>query len=82
LGRIAEGYDLVIASRFAPAGRPGPLSRLGGRALRVLFPLGAVRDYTGGLRAYSVRALRRVKKSYGRLIEERSRAANLELLLR
>ncbi len=82
LGRLAEGYDVVIASRFAPAGRPGPLARLGSRALRTLFPMGAVTDYTGGLRAYSVRALRRVKKKYGRPIGERGRAANLELLLR
>jgi dolichol-phosphate mannosyltransferase len=82
LGRIAEGYDVVIASRFAPAGRPGLGARVAARILRRLFPMGAVTDYTGGLRAYSVRALRRVIRRYGRLVSERGRACNLELLLR
>lgn len=82
LGRLAEGYDVIIASRFAPAGRPPLASRGASRLLRALFPLGHVTDYTCGLRAYQAAALARLRKERGRLMDESSRACNLELLLR
>lgn len=89
IGRIAEGFDFVVASRFAPGGQEvgvAPHRRLmshgAGALLRALFPTGEVRDYSSGFRAYRSDALERVRAAYGSLIEERGFACMLELLLR
>jgi glycosyltransferase involved in cell wall biosynthesis len=81
LGRLAEGYDVVIASRFPPAGRPPLGRRVASRLTRWRFPMGAVADYTCGLRAYRATTLEQLKQERGRLIEEPGRACQLELLL-
>ena len=59
LALIAEGHDVVIASRYRPGSRVvglGPFRVLMSHGARVLFqlclPIPGVRDYTCGFRAY------------------------------
>lgn len=89
LDRLAEGADVVVASRFAPGGREVGvavhrrlLSHGAGRFLRTLFPTGEVRDYSSGFRAYRASALERVQDAYGSIVDERGFTCMLELLLR
>ncbi len=72
LARIAEGADVVIASRFRPGARVigVPLVRRWisvAAALLVasLFPTRGVRDFTCGFRAYRRSALQRVRERTG-----------------
>jgi dolichol-phosphate mannosyltransferase len=69
---IREGYDVVIASRFAPEARVYGLSigrrlmsYLGSLACRTLFPTPGVRDFTCGYRAYRAGALKAAMARYG-----------------
>lgn len=71
LGRIDEGFDLVIASRFQPGARVlgvPPLrvamTRMASLLMRTLFPMG-VRDFTCGYRAYRGALLHRALQHYG-----------------
>lgn len=89
LRRLDEGYDLVVASRFEPggeevgvAGYRKLLSHGASRLLRTLFPVGTVKDYSSGFRAYRVDALRRVQQRYGRLVSEQGFSCMMELLLK
>ncbi|MBA3583190.1 MAG: glycosyltransferase [Gemmatimonadetes bacterium] len=89
LTRLDEGYDVVVASRFAPGGKEvgvAPHRRLmshaAGALLRLLFPMGEVRDYSSGFRAYRSSALERVRDAYGGLVDEQGFSCMLELLLR
>jgi dolichol-phosphate mannosyltransferase len=90
LERIAEGYDLVIASRYQKGaivhGVP-PHRRLlsdGARLLfQTLFPFRGVRDYTCCFRAYRAPILRNAQTVYGdELLTARGFEAVMDLLLR
>lgn len=87
--RLDQGFDVVIASRFVAGGQEvgvAPhrrvLSHAASRLLHGLFPMGEVRDYSSGFRAYRPAALVRVRTANGWLVEERGFACMLELLLK
>ncbi len=72
VGRIREGHDIVIASRYQPGARVVGLawfrqmmSVVVSWMMRLIFPIPSVRDYTCGFRAYRVTALRRCFAEYG-----------------
>lgn len=88
LARLDEGYDVVVASRFAPGGKEigvaahrKALSHAASAALRFLFPVGTVQDYSSGFRAYRADALRSLSRN-GRIVSESGFACMLDLLLR
>lgn len=89
LTKLAEGADLVIASRFEPGGEEvgvvayrRALSHTASAILRTLFPVGEAKDYSSGFRAYRSDALERVRDEYGRLVEESGFSCMMELLLK
>ena len=72
LQKIAEGYDVMIASRFQPGSRvcgvPAirVVTAFGARMLfKIIMPIPAVRDYTCGYRAYRGKVLRDSMEFYG-----------------
>ncbi|MBI4355027.1 MAG: glycosyltransferase [Candidatus Omnitrophica bacterium] len=90
LGRIHQGADLVIGSRYRPGGGYGGFSvrrmalSLGANLLlRLRFPMAGVRDYTIFFRAYRAGLLQRGFQRFGeRLTELRTFACNAELLIK
>src|SRR6185503_14460433 len=69
---IAEGHDVVIASRYREGSRTVgvPLNRLAlshasSWLFRIVFPIRGVKDYTCGYRAYRARVLRESLARYG-----------------
>lgn len=90
LDRLAQGYDLVVASRYRRGSRvvgvPGYrriLSDVGRVVFRVMFPIRGVRDYTCCFRAYRVPPLQRARLVYGnQLCTARGFEAVMDLLLR
>ena len=88
LARLDEGYDVVVASRFAPGGKEigvashrKALSHVASAVLRLLFPVGTVQDYSSGFRAYRAEALRAIAVR-GRVVSETGFACMLDILLR
>jgi dolichol-phosphate mannosyltransferase len=88
LTRLDEGYDVVVASRFAPGGKEigvaahrKALSHVASAVLRLLFPVGTVQDYSSGFRAYRADALRSIAVK-GRVVSETGFACMLDILLR
>ena len=88
MARLDEGFDVVVASRFAPGGREigvaahrRLLSHTASGFLRLLFPVGSVQDYSSGFRAYRADGLRALAEE-GRLVRESGFACMLDLLLR
>jgi dolichol-phosphate mannosyltransferase len=88
LKKLADGYDLIVASRFEPggeevgvAGYRKVLSHTASGLLRFLFPVGEVKDYSSGFRAYRADVLRRVKEKNGRLVRESGFSCMMEVLL-
>ncbi|MDR5684492.1 MAG: glycosyltransferase [Armatimonadota bacterium] len=87
---IADGADVIIASRYRPGARTAGVSAirslysLGARALlSVLFPIPGVRDYTCGFRAYRAALLGRARQRYGdRWIESQGFSVMTEILLK
>lgn len=87
---VAEGSDMVIASRYRPGARVVGLSRFrelmswGARALfQVVFPIRGVRDYTCGYRCYRAELLREALRRYGdTLVEYRGFHCMADLLLK
>ncbi len=72
MSMVAEGHDVVIASRFQPGSRVvgvpwnRNLMSLAARGLfSVALPIRGVRDYTCGYRAYRATALRDAINKYG-----------------
>lgn len=70
--RLREGYDVVIASRFAPGG--GQLGVSGYRAfislcanlfMKIFFPIRGLREYTCGYRAYRAEVVQQAIATYG-----------------
>lgn len=90
LGRLDQGFDVVIASRYRPGGKEIGLSldrkilSLGANILlQVCFPTKGVRDFTCGYRAYRIGIVRRAWQTYGdRLIEATTFACMAEVLLK
>jgi len=69
---IQNGYDVVIASRYAEGGNEiglkkvrKILSGLASALLKVFFHIQNVTDYTSGYRAYSGQIIKTAKKYYG-----------------
>lgn len=89
LGKIEQGADMVIASRFEPggaevgvAGYRKILSHGASGLLRTLYPVGEAKDYSSGFRAYRSSSLEQVRSRYGRLVEESGFSCMMELLLK
>lgn len=90
LERLAQGYDLVVASRYRRGSRvrgvPGyrrVLSDVGRLVFQLTFPIRGVRDYTCQFRAYRVPPLQRARLVYGdQLCTARGFEAVVDLLLR
>jgi dolichol-phosphate mannosyltransferase len=90
IARLEDGYDVVIASRYAPGGREVGLSgvrRLLSRGasmlLTVFSPVRGARDYTCGYRAYRGEILRRAHDMWnGAFISEEGFVASAEILLK
>lgn len=71
-GKVREGFDLVIASRYRPGARVVGLSTprrflswAGNLLFRALLPIPGVKDYTCGYRAYLCGSLQRVIDELG-----------------
>jgi dolichol-phosphate mannosyltransferase len=87
---IAEGSDIVIASRYQTGARIKGLSLFrksmsyGASILfRLFVGLEGVRDYTCGFRAYNVKTLREVSKKYGNnFITQKGFGCMLEILMK
>jgi dolichol-phosphate mannosyltransferase len=88
--RIAEGADVVIASRFEPGAEVHGVP-FGRRILswgasmffRVLFPTPGVKDFTCGYRAYRAQALQKAADKYGeKLFEFEGFQCMVDLLLK
>jgi len=69
---IDAGHDVVIASRYRPGARivgvpllRRVMSRGASLLMRCVYPIGGVRDYTCGYRAYRAAVLRRALDRYG-----------------
>lgn len=70
--KVREGYDVVVASRFAPGG--GQLGVGGYRAvvswaanlfMKVFFPIRGLREYSCGFRAYRAEKIQEALAVYG-----------------
>ncbi len=87
---IDDGADISIASRFVRGGDDSTapwyrrlLSRVAARIFRQAFPLGGIRDFTSGYRAYRTSLIEVATHYWGqRLIEEQGFACMVELLLK
>lgn len=90
LTMIAEGHDVVIASRFQPGARVigVPFDRvllsIAARwVFKLLQPIPGVRDYTCGFRAYRVEALAATIDHYGpRFVSEQGFSCMVDVLLK
>ena len=90
LQKIAEGYDVMIASRFQQGSRVCgvPISRVftafGARLLfKLIMPIPAVRDYTCGYRAFRANVLRDSMKYYGdQWVSEKGFSCMVDVLLK
>jgi len=90
LERLAQGYDLVVASRYRPGsqvhGVPAyrrALSDVGRIVFQIMFPIRGVRDYSCCFRAYRIPPLQRARLVYGEeLCTARGFEAVMDLLLR
>ena len=90
LERLAQGYDLVVASRYRPGsqvhGVPAyrrALSDVGRIVFQIMFPIRGVRDYSCCFRAYRILPLQRARLVYGEeLCTARGFEAVMDLLLR
>jgi dolichol-phosphate mannosyltransferase len=90
LERLEAGFDVVVASRYAPGSgsvHVPPyrrlLSRLGNIAYSAFVPVRGVRDYTCGFRAYKARILRKGFRTYGdAIVRSRGFECMAEVLLK
>lgn len=72
IAKLDEGYDVVIASRFAPGGGQRGVnayrtfvSRSANLFMKIFFPLPGVREYSCGYRAYRAAVLQQAIQIYG-----------------
>lgn len=90
VGKINQGHDVVIASRYGPRGRyvRFPFKRLflsksANWLLKLVFGLPGVKDYTIFYRVYRVELLKKLVAKYGDgLIKTRMFSANAEVLVK
>ena len=90
IDKIAEGYDVIIASRFKQGGKEigvPYLRRFFSKGARFiftfLFPISNVTDYTSGYRAFKAPVLKKALEKYqNNLIEEKGFVCMVELLLK
>jgi len=88
--KVAQGADVVIASRYEQGGQEiglarhrSILSRGASTLLKLFFPIPGAKDFTCGYRAYRGTILRRVYALYGdRLIEEHGFTCMAEILIK
>ncbi|MCW3124117.1 MAG: dolichol-phosphate mannosyltransferase [Flavipsychrobacter sp.] len=88
--QVAEGSDLVIASRYQPGARIKGLKRsrkffswAAGLLFRVFVGFEGIKDYTCGFRAYRVDMLRKTINYYGdKFITQKGFGCMVELLLK
>ncbi len=88
--QVAEGSDLVIASRYQPGARIKGLKRsrtffswAAGFLFRVMVGFEGIRDYTCGFRAYRVDMLRKTINVYGdKFITQKGFGCMVEVLLK
>lgn len=71
--RLAQGYDIVIASRFQPGGTQlgvslyrRMLSRFANLFMKCFFPMRNVRDFSCGYRAYRVAVVQHCVETFGK----------------
>ena len=74
LEKIAQGYDVVIASRFQPGGGMRGvngyrtfISLCANTFMKILFPIKGIREYSCGFRAYRASILKRAIAVFGNL---------------
>jgi dolichol-phosphate mannosyltransferase len=90
LAKLATGFDVVIASRYAPGGKEiglkphrRVLSRGASLLLRTLVPVPGARDYSCGYRAYRASTVRRAFEVYGDgFVTESGFVSSAEILLK
>ena len=90
VAKLRSGYDIVIASRYAPGGKEiglSPLRRVLSRGasllLRVFIPVRGARDYSCGYRAYRASTIRRAFEVFGDgFITESGFVSSAEILLK
>jgi dolichol-phosphate mannosyltransferase len=88
--QVAEGSDLVIASRYQPGARIKGLKKsrtffswAAGWLFRILVGFEGIRDYTCGFRAYRVDMLKKTINVYGdRFITQKGFGCMVEVLLK
>lgn len=89
VGKIEEGYAVVIASRFQPGSREVGvpphrllLSHVSSAGIRLIVRYPGARDYTCGFRAYRADVIRELINRFGdNFLRENGFACMLELLL-
>lgn len=90
LDRLAEGHDIVIASRYAPGGEEVGLSpfrtltsRGASLVLSIFLPVKGARDYSCGYRAYTGETIARAFATYGDdFITEPGFVSSAEILIK
>ena len=88
--RIAQGSDLVIASRYEQGGQEVGLSGLrsflsrgASTLLKIFFPIRGAKDFTCGYRAYRGATLKRAYALYGdHLVDEHGFTCMAEILIK
>lgn len=90
LAKLAQGYDVVVASRYQPGakvyGVPGirqVYSQGLALAFQMVFGVRGIRDYSCGFRAYRAATLRAAYEYYGKngFVTEQGFACMVEILL-
>ncbi|MCD4690343.1 glycosyltransferase, partial [bacterium] len=90
VAKLAEGHDVVIASRYAPGGEEvglSPLRALLSRGasfvLSIFLPVKGARDYSCGYRAYTGETIIRAFATYGDdFITEPGFVSSAEILIK
>lgn len=90
LAKLEQGFDIVIASRFAPGGQERGLafyrkvlSRGSGTLLKAFFPTKDVQDYTCGYRMFRAKTIKSAFEKFGdRFIQETGFSVTPEILLK
>jgi dolichol-phosphate mannosyltransferase len=88
--RIADGADVVIASRYEAGARTlgvpmyrRALSRAGSLMFRMVLPIQGVRDFTCGYRAYRASVLKAAIQAYGdRFVDQQGFQSMVDVLLK
>lgn len=72
VAKLREGYEVVIASRYAPGGGQigvdwyrSTISRCANLLMKAVFPMRGVWEYTSGFRAYRVALIQDAIDTYG-----------------